>query len=440
MTPRLLLAVLAALSLAACDRAVIAPVEPALTVLSPDLGVVQTQSEITLRLSTNAGSRIAAVRVGGEDAVAAGETFAATVDLRRGLTALPLEGLGDDGERLVLDTAYVLFAQPTTTLLPNPEGLTASGGFTATPLDAVRVLVAGGEPQGNGDPATAAVLSVGASQLFLESEVPLGSVRMGHTATRTPDGDVLLIGGATQRRPRATADFVSTVELFVPSRNQTREVFLVGGTVRRSGHTTRALTIDGVLYLYLIGGVVPTEPPTVARSFDVLRFEPGGQPRLVVLSPPGGAGDLVGLPAPVLLDGPAAPNGTAASRLYGLADTGPAGLRLDWTVPGTLTYPVSLTPDTAETLVEARTDAASAPAGEGLFLITGGLDADGATLGSIEAVAFTAGRAFALDAASGLSRPRSGHAATILGPGRILSLGGYDAAGFPIVSPEITLL
>ena len=441
----LLAAGLLATALGGCDRQFPNPPAATLTIVSPDLGEVQTESEITLRLAAQPGSGIASVEVAGEPALPDGDGFTATVTLAPGLTTLALDGFDADGERVVRDSAVVLRAAPQTVSVPAPTGVDASGSLTATLLPSGQVLVAGGQPLLGGAPS-AALLTAGTNALFATATIPLRGPRQAHSATLVPERDaVLLVGGATTSVPQAPSDLVATAELVVPSQGLSLDVPIEGGTIRRAGHQARAVTVDGTLYLYLVGGRVAGNPPSPGRGVDVLRYEPGDDDapggRLVVLSPEGGAGELPGLPRPVLLGDASAPDGTGTALLYGLASDGGAVRRLRWAPPATPVYPVGLSvTDDAPPLGTARTAAAGAAAGNGLFVVSGGRGADGATLGSVEAVVPSLGRVFRLDAAGGLRTPRSGHAATILGDGRILTLGGVTGTNTSILAPELTTL
>ena len=444
MIRSLLFASFAAAALLGCDRAVPEPLDATLSVVSPDLSEVQTESEITLRLAVQAGSGVVAVEVDGEPAQPDGDAFTATVALAPGLNTLVLDGFDADGERLVRDSAVVLRAAVQTVSVPAPPGLDLSGALTATRLASGGILVAGGQPLQGGPPA-AAVVTSGASALFVASLVPLAGPRQAHSATPVPERNaVLLVGGASTSVPQTPGDLVATAELVLPDQGITLAVPYVGGPIRRAGHQARAVTVDGTLYLYLVGGLVAGNPPTPGRGVDVLRYEPGDDDapggRLVVLSPEGGAGELPDLPRPVLVGDPSGSDGTATSLLYGLSRDGGVALQLRWAPPATQAYPVGLTLSDAPPLLTPRTAAAGAAAGDGLFLISGGRSADGTTLASIEAVVPALGRVFRLDGAGGLRTARSGHAATILSDGRILTLGGVTGGNTSILAPEITTL
>ena len=441
MISRLALALVLLVAVGGCDRDGVEPLRPGFTVQSPNLDAVLTEPDLTLSVRADGSGQITAVRIAGQDAQRDGDLFSASLTLKRGLTAIPIEGLGDDGERVLADTAYALFALPQTELLPTPPGLTGGGALTLTTLPDGRVLVAGGEPADGASRADATLLRTVGGLLGVDGTISLREARYNHSATLLPDGSVLLIGGSRERRPRTRGDFAQTVERIVPGQTVSQAVPFTGGAPQRSGHVARLVEVDGEWILYLIGGVVPGEPPLTTPTVDVLRFEPGSEPRLTTLSPPGGAGTLPELPAPILLDLRSAPSGNAASALYGLGPSEPAAARLTWAPPGPANYPVGLrVQDLASPLATPRTNAASAALPGGLFLVSGGQDESGAALGSVEALAPAAGRAFAFDAAGALRRGRFGHAATSLGPGRMLTLGGYDDEGFPVLAPEITTL
>ena len=437
---RLLVLILILVGAAGCDRAAVEPLRPSLVVESPDLGEILPGSELTLRVRAGGSGQIAAVEIGGEPAERSGDAYTATLRVSRGLTAIPLAAFDASGSQIVADTAYALFADPVTVQRAAPEGLDGGGALTVTALSPDRLLLAGGEPPAGDPRAPATLLRASGELLFVEAVTELGVARYNHTATLMPDGTVLLLGGATRRRPRSRGEFVTTAEQVTPGLAASVDVQVVGELPLRSGHVTRRVDVDGEVLLFLIGGVVPGEPPVPSRTLDVLRYVPSSVPRLVVLTPPGGSGELPKLPAPLLLDLTSSPDGRAASVLLGLGPGADVATRLSWAPPGPPAFPVGVSMTEAAPLIEGRTEAASAALPEGLFLVAGGRDGAGATLGSVEAVVPAAGRAFALPPAGALGLPRSGHGATSLGPGRMIVIGGYSEAGFPLLAPEITTL
>lgn len=442
MTARLSVLLLFLAVGAGCDRAGIEPLQPQLTIESPDLSEILAGPELTLRVRAAGSGRIASLRIGERLATRSGDSFSATLNVTRGLNAIPLVALDADGEQVLADTAYALFINPVTELQTPPTGLEGGGGLSLTSLDVDRLLMAGGEPPAGDAKAPATLLRASGELLFVENEAELLTARYNHSATLLPDGSVLLLGGATRRVPRSPDEFVATAEIITPGRSTSERVLFLGdGTPpRRSGHVTRLVEADGEILLFLVGGLVPGTPPSPSQTVDVLRYVPGGVPRLAVLTPPGGAGDLPELPDPVLLDLTSSPDGNALSLLYGLGPSDDVASRLTWMPPGPPSYPVGLSTSEAPGLLGGRTRAASAALPGGLFLVSGGQDDAGATLASVEAVAPAAGQSFTLPTAGSLIRPRSGHAATSLGPGRMIVIGGYNEAGFPILEPEIITL
>ncbi len=442
------LLVLALLALSACDRQRVDPLDSQLAVSSPDLGVVLLEPDLTLRFDTAGPASGATVRIDGaevpRDSVGGGFVYQTT--LARGLNALRVE-ITDEAGDVRRDTLYALHLpiQLSGSLAP-PSANVRRVGAAAAPLDNSRVLITGGLGAGTDALSTATVLTVFGSQVS-STEIPLEEGRVGHTATRLPDGQVLVLGGVRTRNPGAN-DFVGTAEVVTPG--DLSATPLDEGGPRRAYHTARALRLDGRTYVYAIGGIVPAGSGYApSRTADVFEYVPGVFPRLDRLTPPGGA-SVDGLAA--VVGGALIPTSTQESVLFGLSeDDESVARRLIWRTPGAA-YPFALTARAAAPLATARTDAAGVPldavaGGDGLVLVAGGRTASGRALATVEVYAPGAGRTFRFpDGADPsvpgalLASPRFAHTATMLGGGRILITGGLGDSNVPLASLEILQL
>ena len=424
------LALAVLIALAGCDRAPLAPDGPQLLIADPDLGVVQFESSLTLRLLPPEFSGPLAVRVGGRTVPfdSAQGAFVLDVELERGLNRLPLE-VTDDTDQTERDTLFAVHLPLRAVALPGFANAPAQADAAAAPLAPGLSVVAGGS-DANDRALDSAVLIRSDGSRLTQSVSSLDQARTGHTATAV-EGGVLLLGGTTTDAPASAADFVGSGERI--SLSDLSPFAEVEGDVRRTRHTTRALTLDGVTYLYLYGGVVPTSGG-LARSgtVDVFEYRPGGdQPRLVRLSPEGGSGGFT-----VLSDHLQFATGATSSAVLGLAESDPVSFAFDWSLPGTASFPFSLRSSPAGGAVTARTRAASVDLGGGLALVSGGLGADGETLSSLEVYSAQANRGFLVPLSVRLQTPRYDHVATILPNGRIVIGGGRTSASRPLSSYE----
>ena len=418
------------MALAGCDRAQLDPVGTELLVAMPDLGVVQLEPDLALRLVPPEFSGALTVRVGGR-AVAFDSTegaFVVDVQLERGLNLLPVE-VTDDTDQTERDTLYAVYFPIRPLSLPGFAGAAARADAAAAPLATGQAVITGGSDAAGQALATTTVVQASGGQLS-QSAGALSTARTGHTATATADG-VLLLGGTSTDTPASSADFVSQGE-WVRTGGESRVIEVEGG-LQRTRHTARALTLDGVTYLYLYGGVVPAGSG-LARSgtVDIYEFQPGGvEARLVRLSPPGGSGGFT-----VLSDHLQLATGATSATVLGLAGADPVSFAFDWSLPGTAAFPFSLRASPASGAVQARTRAAAVDLGGGLSFVSGGRGEGGETLGSLEIYSAQAGRSFLVPLSVRLQRPRYDHSATIFPGNRIVIGGGRTDGGAPLSSYE----
>ncbi|WP_420455392.1 hypothetical protein [Rubrivirga sp.] len=418
------------LALAGCDRVPIDAVGTSRLVTSPDLSVVLVEPDLRLRIVPDGQGGPLALRVGGAE-VPFDTTAAAFVverTLVRGVNVLPLT-VTDELGGVQTDTLYALYLPVRQDFFVDASDGVARADAAVARLDGDRALVSGGVGVSGEALASASILRLEPPRV-LSTEVPLLHARAGHTATPVADG-VLLLGGATGG---TASDVVRAPEWVGPS-GESREVEVVGGEdgPARVGHAARAVVLDGVTYLYLLGGRVPSGSGlSVSSTVDVFRVSDGGglSFQLERLSPRGGASGFAGL-----ADIAFAPTGPATAVAYGRAD-GPVALALRWSTPGTGAFPFSLGVRPGPALQTSRTGAAAVDIGGGLALVVGGRDADGAPVSTVEVVAAGVGRTFRLPPAFQLLVPRSDHVATIFGDGRIVIGGGRPAAGRAVVAYE----
>jgi hypothetical protein len=446
--PRAFPALLAAfVILTGCERPFIEPVSPTVELVSPeDLSVVRAEPELPLafRASTSFGT-VGRVEVNGEAATfVSGEgLFLDTLQLAEGLNRVVVEAFGE-GDTIGGDTLFALYlpALFSEVGVRLPEG---RGGHAAVTLADGSALFTGGAASATAPAQDVALRFDPGTFAFTPLPNRMVEARVGHAASRLPDGRVLLTGGSRTATPTTVDDLVTVAELFDPSTGTFTPVPVVasdGGSVaplQRTEHTVTVLqSDDGDVVVLPYGGLgnlgTPDNPRLGPLPFmRQLLFEDGpGGPRLV------------------------APDRSEGFRLTAvarhtqtpLADVGPDGFGRylvagasppdDPDIPAPFEFvfePSLLDVLLTGPLAEPRTDHAAAPLSPGLTLVTGGLAPGestlpgGATRATGEVFADEVGRFFRFADNVRLAAPRWGHTATNLGGNRILLVGGFSASG-----------
>jgi hypothetical protein len=423
---------LAWLALAGCDRPIVEPLPVEIEVVSADLGVVRLEPRLPLALRAGRFGTVTRLRVADRDAARdeAADVFRDTLDLAVGLNAIPVRAFDGDREVLV-DTLYAVYLPITRLGGVGVSDTPRTAAASARLLDG-RALVSGGAGPTGTAIASLDVLSPSGGSVTTETR-PLLVARAGHAATVLPDGQVLLLGGASVAAPSRLADFVTRAEVVAPDGSATRSVAVEGGSLLRAFHSARALQRDGRIYVYVFGGLQPAQIGAApVGTVAILEWLDGPEPRLRLLSPSLGAGAFPALESHVQIDVPAR-SGMAATSVV-LGDR--ASFVFEWRVPGTL-YPFDLRRSALPEPDAPRTGAAAVALGDGVTLLVGGRTPTGAALGRVEVYADAARRLFALPESLWLGVPRYGHAATILGGGRMAVLGGTASSGSPAAAIEI---
>ena len=423
---RLPILLLLGCALGACDRVPIELPDATLTAESPNLGEVQLDPSVSLRLVPDNARGTVTLAVRGEPVAfdPADGAFTYDVTLDQGLNTFPFTLTDEDGEARA-DTFYAVHLPLARTT--EAEGATARVGAASSPSGESR-LVSGGLGDDRGPLATASQVTL-ADDVISETEISLRTPRAFHTATAL-DGGVLLVGGAVRDLALDPTDFVTEVE-WVRDDGTIASV-AVDTEIRRSGHGARLLTHDGQAVLYLMGGRTPRSAASAtADVFQVLR-EPDGTPRLERLSPDSGVSGfatIAGLAFQTV--------GERRALGFGVASGEGVAVRSVWFLPGTPYYPFSLRTVEVPPLTTPRIDAATADLGGGLVLVVGGRDAVGTPLGSMEVYADAPGLAFRVPESVRLAVPRSGATATIFDGRRIVVSGGRPASGSATARYEV---
>ncbi len=446
MRLRLFFALVFAAALAGCDRPFVPLDPPRIEVLRPGLDTVRTDARLILALRVTALRTIARVEVNGEAAthVPDLDAFLDTLDLELGLNTLRVEATDREGNAGT-DTLFAVYLPLQTGELAAFALPEARADHTATLLDDGRVLVTGGT--GRDGTALGSSVFVGESGLELlvaPSHAVLAKPRLGHTASRLPDGRVLIVGGATTPTPTSAASFATTGELYDPSADAFTTLPFAGAPVERAFHTAHVLTDQNRTFVYLYGGRGPLGTAEVGTRSDVTVLEvrsTAGVDSLVNLSPGGGVGAFP--PAANHVQLPLPPQGGYVRSLVagtyaepGGGTAAPVAFRFLQT-PSAFFFPFETLEESLPPMRENRIAHAGAPFSPGLALLAGGRTPGGTVVRSMEVFADGAGRFFAGPASRHLRTPRQRHTATLLPSGRILLLGGTNAQGTVLASAEI---
>ncbi len=153
---------------------------------------------------------------------------------------------------------------------------TSRAGHSATKLPDGRVVVIGGystDPTGKPSMAATAEIYDPASGTFRETGA-LGLPRAEHGASLLPDGRVLVVGGGIEHGPMGdTNRYVTSAELFDPE----RETFEpTGSLATERGRPSATLLPDG--RVLVVGGYNAFGSPHSAELYDPVlgRFDPAG--------------------------------------------------------------------------------------------------------------------------------------------------------------------
>ncbi len=245
------LGVLLAMIAGACDRPFVDQAPPHIEFLEPDLGEVQIDQVVQFSISATWFRSIRTVRLNGMEATRAGDQWEARVILNRGLNQLDVEVIGADDEYFAAKEYALHFPFAFTQNAPDlPEG---RGGHSAAYTRAGLLIVGGARRAGGAAQPDVYVLPPGGNR-FVTRSGRLHYARSGHTATRLPDGRVLILGGSRVDNPASVEDLIEYAELYDPEADSFIVVPVEGQPIRRTLHTAKRRTVDEELVVDLYGG------------------------------------------------------------------------------------------------------------------------------------------------------------------------------------------
>lgn len=439
--PALLLGL--AFAVVGCERPFVETEPVVLAETAPDLSAVLTTEILPLRLRVSDAQSVERVTVNGTTTTRAPEAglFLDTLRLDRGLNTLFVAIFDDEGN-VTEDTLYAAYLPYATGVAPPlPAG---RAEHTATALADGRILVAGGFDENGPTDATTLVQEVDGLVTYAPLTGGLGDPRGGHTATRLPDGRVLVLGGTTRRDADTTSSFVSSAEIYDPATGGFASVPIEGEPLRRYRHAAIALDDGGRVFVYVYGGL-EARASDVAPSGSLVVTElrqADGRDVLTVVSPPGGIGGLPPAEGHALLALPPTDGLTRALATGAALDTpepSPFALRLTFR-PSETFPPFEVALASVSPPEDALRSFGATEVAPGLVLVAGGttppFDAASAS-SALRLYADDARRFFTFAEDVRLRVPRSGHTATLLPSGRILVAGGVSTSSGVLAQTEL---
>jgi hypothetical protein len=257
-----------------CERPFVEHAPATFELVQPDsLDEAFTRRTLPVEIDVSAQRDVRGVRLNGEEMSRSErrrDVWTDTVALNVGVNELQLATYDGEGVigRDTLYTARLSYAPNTVQgVLPAPRG-----GHAATRLGDSRMLVTGGAPRiGAGAAGDAFLLPDG--QVRAERvEASLVAPRVGHTATRLPDGRVLLLGGSRAVKPTSASDLVRAVEVYDPVSQDFQRLPVSGRAApRRTRHGAFLMTRAPNPVIGVYGGYGGTGEPLSPRG-DLRRF------------------------------------------------------------------------------------------------------------------------------------------------------------------------
>lgn len=235
----------------ACERPFVDQTPPQIEFLKPDLREVQTNPVVQVSISVTWFRSIRTVRLNGLEATQSGDRWEARIILNRGLTLLDIEVVGADDEIFSVTEYALHFPFTFTQNAPDlPEG---RGGHSATYTRAGLLVIGGAQRAGGAAQPDAYILPPDGNR-FVTKSSGLHYARAGHTATRLPDGRVLILGGSRVDNPAAVEDLIEHAEFYDPEADRFTVVPVEGQPIRRTLHTAKLRAVDGEIVVDLYGG------------------------------------------------------------------------------------------------------------------------------------------------------------------------------------------
>ncbi len=245
-------------ALSACERPFVDVSQPDVVILSPDLAEVLETPQFALRLRAGSFRNIDMVTVNGMAMEYSSQDRVWSLPLRanRGLNQLILEARDVEGITSI-DTAYALH-MPVQFVANSPALPAGRAGHSTTRTPDRDIIVIGGASHEGGPGHTTIYILTYPGSGFLASSTRLREARTGHTATLLHDGRILVVGGSRADNINSVADLVEEPEVFDPKTETVRTWVVIGEPIRRALHTAVYRRTDDADYVDLYGGLGDT--------------------------------------------------------------------------------------------------------------------------------------------------------------------------------------
>ena len=262
--------------------------------------------------------------------------------------------------------------------------------------------------------------------------------RTGHTATRLPDGRVLILGGSRSNDIAGIVDLVETVEIFDPATTQFHVVPFEGQPIRRTLHTAVLRNVSSSLIIDLYGGpgdIRYGDEPRVGTRRDMRSFEFVGD-SLVALNTLASAPFLDAAisghtETPVIATSPGVLNTyLILGSFFDNLGADEVSFRIDYTAP-----PDIFLTDAPPMLIP-RTRHAAGTLGNGFLVIFGGRQASPTSVLDRSELYNEQAHLFFRFPNTSPAIKRFGHTATNLSAQRILLVGGFATDGNSLAFSE----
>lgn len=260
--------------IAGCGRPFEEAARPTIDVLAPNLNEIRVDRQLSLSVRVTSSVTVEQVLAGGDTLRydEARNAWDGVLTLSNGLNRIVL-AITDADMQMTFDTLYAM-RDVLTASRAGPHLPSSRGGHTATLGEDGFVYVLGGAPHALAPAIASGLVLRNAASSFEPLDASLISPRAGHTATRLPDGRILILGGSTQERVEMTEHLVETAEVFDPVTQTIAPVAIDGEPVRRAYHSATLHEEGAAIYIDLYGGIgdISYRPPILGVRSDIRRF------------------------------------------------------------------------------------------------------------------------------------------------------------------------